>query len=77
MIILLNVVGTAFKDWRDLGYARYAAKAQDAHIGLFQFFNKNKNANNPFYGGSTRISDPEKNWSYYDEMMEERKRRSR
>lgn len=77
MVILLNVVGTAFKDWRDLGYARYAAKAQDAHVGLFQFFNKNKNANNPFYGGSTRISDPEKNWSYYDDMMEERKRRSR
>lgn len=77
MVLLWNVVGTAFKDWRDLGYARYANKTQDMRIGLLQMFSKNKNSSNPFYGGSTKISDPEKNWGYYDDMMEERKRRSR
>lgn len=77
MVLLWNVVGTAFRDWRDLGYARYANKTQDMRIGMLQMFSKNKNSNNPFYGGSTKVSDPEKNWGYYDDMMEERKRRSR
>ena len=78
MVVLLNVVGTAFKEWHDLGYARYANKAQDMKLGLFQFMHKQKgDGSNPFYGGTTAKSDPEKNWNYYDTMMEERRRRSR
>lgn len=78
LVILLKVVGTAFRDWRDLGYERYAHKADDMKISIFNFLHKDKdNSTNPFYGGTQMKSDPEKNWSYYDKMMEERKRRSR
>lgn len=78
MIILLQVVGTAFKDWRDLGAQRYANKLGDWKVRLFQKFHRNKgNLGNPFYGGTTQKSDPEKNWNYYDEMMDERRKRSR
>lgn len=78
MVILLQVVGTAFKDWRDLGAQRYANKLGDWKVRLFQKFHKDKgNLGNPFYGGTTQKSDPEKNWNYYDEMMDERRKRSR
>lgn len=78
MVILLQVVGTAFKDWRDLGAQRYANKIGDWKVRLFQKFHRNKgNLGNPFYGGTTQKSDPEKNWNYYDEMMDERRKRSR
>lgn len=78
MVVLLNVVGTAFREWHDLGYAKYANKAQDMKLGLFHFMHKKRGDGvNPFYGGTTAKSDPEKNWNYYDTMMEERRRRSR
>ena len=78
MVVLLNVVGTAFREWHDLGYAKYANKAQDMKLGLFNFMHKKRGDGvNPFYGGTTAKSDPEKNWNYYDTMMEERRRRSR
>lgn len=78
MVVLLNVVGTAFRDWRDLGYARYAHKTGDLRTGLFGRLHKDRdNSSNPFYGGSSARSDPEKNWNYYDDMIEQRKRRSR
>lgn len=77
LVILLSVVSTAFRDWRDLGYARYANRAQDLKVGFIQSIRKGKNISNPNFEGSSRKSDPEKNWNYYDEMLEERKRRSR
>ena len=78
MVVLLNVVGTAFKEWHDLGYAKYANKAQDMKLELFHFIHKKRcDGVNPFYGGTTATSDPEKNWNYYDSMIEERRRRSR
>lgn len=78
MIVLLSVVWTAFKDWRDLGMTRYANKMQDMQVGMFKFLNrKNKNADNPFYGGTTKQSTPEKNWEYYDNMIDERRNRMR
>lgn len=78
MVILLNVVGTAFREWQDLGAARYANKLQDAKVGIFHFMHKDKtNEDNPFYGGTTMRSDPDKNWSYYDKMIDERRKRAR
>ena len=50
----------------------------DWKVRLFQKFHKDRgNLGNPFYGGTTQKSDPEKNWNYYDEMMDERRKRSR
>lgn len=76
LVVLLNVVGTAFKDWRDLGFARYANKSHDIKVNLMGMFNKNKGASNPNFEGSSRQSDPEKNWKYYDDMLDEHKRRN-
>jgi hypothetical protein len=77
MVVLLQVVWTAFRDWHDLGFARYANKAHDFRVTLFNFMHRDKNLNNPFYGGTTKASTPEKNWEYYDDMLDERKRRLR
>lgn len=77
MVILLQVVWTAFRDWRDLGFTRYAEKFQDMKIGLFSKLHKSKGEGNPNFEGSTRMSDPDANWNYYDNMLEERKRRNR
>lgn len=78
MMVLLTVVWTAFRDWQDLGFTRYANKAQDMQVGLFRFMHrKERNADNPFYGGTTQQSTPEKNWAIYDNMINERRKRSR
>lgn len=76
LMILFSVVATAFKDWHDLGYTRYALKIKDAEDRWFHFLHRDKtNSSNPFYGGTTMQSDPEKNWNYYDNMLEERRKR--
>lgn len=78
MVVLLQVVGTAFKDWRDLGAQRYANKIDDIKVGFFQKIHKgDSNTSNPYYGGTSQKSDPEKNWSFYDDMIDERRKRSR
>lgn len=78
MVVLLQVVGTAFKDWRDLGAQRYANKIDDIKVGFFQKIHKgDSNMSNPYYGGTSQKSDPEKNWSFYDDMIDERRKRSR
>lgn len=78
MVVLLQVVGTAFKDWRDLGAQRYANKMDDIKVGFFQKIHKgDSNMSNPYYGGTSQKSDPEKNWSFYDDMIDERRKRSR
>lgn len=76
LVLLLSVVWTAFRDWRDLGFARYANKMHDWKINLSGMFHKGAGGNKN-YDGSSRQSDPEKNWNYYDNLLDERNRRGR
>lgn len=77
LMILLNVVGTAFRDWKDLGFAKYVNKSRDIKLSLMAKFHKNKGIGDPNFEGSTRTSTPEKNWEIYDSMLDERSRRNR
>lgn len=76
LVLLLSVVWTAFRDWRDLGFARYANKMHDWKINLSGMFHKGAGGNKN-YDGSSRQSDPEKNWNYYDNLLDERNMRGR
>lgn len=77
LMILLNVVGTAFRDWKDLGFAKYVNKSRDIKINLMAKMHKNRGVGDPNFEGSTRTSTPEKNWEIYDNMLDERSRRNK
>lgn len=77
LVMLLSVVWTAFKDWRDLGFAKYSEKLRDMKVGVSSVFHKGKGHGNPNFEGSNRLSDPEKNWNYFDDMLDERERRGK
>lgn len=77
LVMLLSVVWTAFKDWRDLGFARYSEKLRDMKVSMSSMLHKGKGHGNPNFEGSNRLSDPDKNWNYFDHMLDERERRGK
>ena len=82
---LLKVTITAFKDWQDLGYARYQYKAAKAEVASKELLSKFKLARHLMSGrkyseSPTQMyqSNREKdNWKYYDNLTENRNRRKK
>jgi hypothetical protein len=74
MGLLWNVLGTAIRDWEDLGFGKYQKAFEKLETKTQNLF-KHKEAKNPFYGGSDSISTPQANWQFYDNLTGNRKRR--
>ena len=76
IIVLVEVVWLILKDWRDLAFSRYVHKADTVWRRLLNvIFRKRNSGQNPYYGGSTAKSTPEKNWRYYEKLTEDTMRR--
>lgn len=76
LFILGNVIYYAAKDWHDMAAFKYMQKAEALQMKIrdsFTFWRKGEGSTG--FGGSTRISTPEKNHAMLNEMFDERERR--
>lgn len=76
LFILGNVIYYAAKDWHDMAAFKYMQKVEALQMKIrdsFTFWRKGEGSTG--FGGSTRISTPEKNHAMLNEMFDERERR--
>lgn len=76
LFILGNVIYYAAKDWHDMAAFKYMQKVEALQMKIrdsFTFWRKGEGSTG--FGGSTRISTPEKNRAMLNEMFDERERR--
>lgn len=88
LFCLLKVTYLSFKDWQDLGYARYRYQMSKMEVGAneltsifkqkFHFFGKkNKGVADNTPARRFNTERPEDNWAYYDSLTESRKNRKK
>lgn len=78
LFILANVLWYAAKDWHDMAAFKYMQKVEALQMKIrdsFTFWRKAEGSTG--FGGSTRISTPEKNHAMLNEMFDERERRTK
>lgn len=78
LFILGNVIYYAAKDWHDMAAFKYMQKVEALQMKIrdsFTFWRKGEGSTG--FGGSTRISTPEKNHAMLNEMFDERERRTK
>ena len=78
LFILANVLWYAAKDWHDMAAFKYMQKVEALQMKIrdsFTFWRKGEGSTG--FGGSTRISTPEKNHAMLNEMFDERERRTK
>ena len=76
LFILGNVIYYAAKDWHDMAAFKYMQKVEALQMKIrdsFTFWRKGEGSTG--FGGSTRVSTPEKNHAMLNEMFDERERR--
>ena len=76
LFILGNVIYYAAKDWHDMAAFKYMQKVEALQMKIrdsFTFWRKGEGSTG--FGGSTRVSTPEKNYAMLNEMFDERERR--
>lgn len=76
LFILGNVIYYAAKDWHDMAAFKYMQKVEALQMKIrdsFTFWRKGEGSTG--FGGSTRISTPERNHAMLNEMFDERERR--
>ena len=76
LFILGNVIYYAAKDWHDMAAFKYMQKVEALQMKIrdsFTFWRKGEGSTG--FGGSTRVSTPERNHAMLNEMFDERERR--
>lgn len=76
LFILGNVIYYAAKDWHDMAAFKYMQKVEALQMKIrdsFTFWRKGEGSTG--FGGSTRVSTPERNHAMLNKMFDERERR--